>query len=304
MKRRWILAVVAVALLARAATAQQPQLRTLREKASYSFGMSMGSTLKKQGVDIDVNLLMQGIKDATAGRTVLTEQQAMDAMQEFEKAMIAQQAAKSKQFMVENQRRPGVQTTKDGLQYKVLREGKGPRPKADDVVRVNYKAMFITGTEFESNGETPFTTPRQPSDPRLARRAATDARGLQVLAVHPARTGLRGRRFPADDRARTRRWSSSWNWSKSSSRPPVPNAPRRRPAFASSNGPPVHYDSSPAGVVSSPAGSVRCDSSSNCGISTIRTRPQRSVSSTSGSGSERASSRNSSLEANSRPQIA
>ena len=158
MKRRWILAVVAVALLARAATAQQPQLRTLREKASYSFGMSMGSTLKKQGVDIDVNLLMQGIKDATAGRTVLTEQQAMDAMQEFEKAMIAQQAAKSKQFMVENQRRPGVQTTKDGLQYKVLREGKGPRPKADDVVRVNYKAMFITGTEFESNGETPFTT--------------------------------------------------------------------------------------------------------------------------------------------------
>ncbi len=158
MKRRWILAVVAVSLLAPAAAAQKPQLRTLREKASYSFGMSMGTTLKKQGVEIDVDLLVQGLRDATAGRAALTEEQAMQAMQEFEKAMIAQQAAKSKQFLAENQRRPGIQTTKDGLQYKVVREGKGPRPKADDVVRVNYKAMFITGTEFETNGEIPFTT--------------------------------------------------------------------------------------------------------------------------------------------------
>lgn len=158
MNRRLILAL-AMALFALPAVAQQPQLKSLRDQASYSFGMTMGNTLKKQGVDIDVNLLMQGIKDATAGRTLLTEEQAMQAMQEFEKAMIAQQATKSKQFMAENARRPGIQATKNGLQYKVLRDGKGPRPKADDIVRVNYKASFINGTEFESNGEQPFTTP-------------------------------------------------------------------------------------------------------------------------------------------------
>ncbi len=151
-------------LLATQAAAQQPGaapagLRTLRERASYSFGMSMGSTLKKQGVDIDVNLLLQGIKDAAGGRTKLTENEAMEAMQAFEKQMVAQQAEKSKQFLADNQRRPGVQVTKNGLQYKVLRPGKGPRPKATDVVRVNYKASFTDGTEFETNGEKPFTTP-------------------------------------------------------------------------------------------------------------------------------------------------
>jgi FKBP-type peptidyl-prolyl cis-trans isomerase FkpA/FKBP-type peptidyl-prolyl cis-trans isomerase FklB len=159
MKRRSILVIAAALVMVTAAQAQQPALKTLREKASYSFGMTMGGTLKKQGVDIDVNLLLQGIKDATAGRTALTEEEAMAAMQEFEKTMIAQQAAKSKQFMAENQKRPGVQTTKSGLQYKVVKEGKGPRPKGEEVVRVNYRAAFVNGTEFESNGQQPFTTP-------------------------------------------------------------------------------------------------------------------------------------------------
>ncbi len=162
MKVRSILALAAVvvAVVTPQARAQQAGgLRDLRQKASYSFGMSMGSTLKKQGVDIDVNLLMQGIKDAAAGKTLLTEEEAMQAMQQFEEQMIAQQAAKSKQFLVDNQKRPGVQSTKNGLQYKVLQSGKGPKPKADDMVRVNYKAMFIDGTEFENNGEKPFTTP-------------------------------------------------------------------------------------------------------------------------------------------------
>jgi FKBP-type peptidyl-prolyl cis-trans isomerase FklB len=153
------LAAVVVAVAPQASAQQAGGLRDLRQKASYSFGMSMGSTLKKQGVDIDVNLLMQGIKDATAGKTLLTEEEAMQAMQQFEQQMIAQQAGKSKQFLIDNQKRPGVQVTKKGLQYKVLQAGKGPKPRAEDQVRVNYKAMFIDGTEFENNGPKPFTTP-------------------------------------------------------------------------------------------------------------------------------------------------
>jgi FKBP-type peptidyl-prolyl cis-trans isomerase len=160
MKLRLVLGLAALAVVASAASAQQQGgLNDLRQRASYSLGMSMGNSLKQQGVDIDVNLLIQGIRDASAGKTVLTEEQAMQAIQQFEQQMIAQQAAKSKQFLAENQKRPGVQTTKSGLQYKVLANGKGPRPKATDMVRVNYKASFINGTEFENNGDTPFTTP-------------------------------------------------------------------------------------------------------------------------------------------------
>src|SRR5690606_9507983 len=87
------------------------------------------------------------------------QDEAMQAMQQFEAQMVAQQTAKSKQFLADNQRRPGVQTTKRGLQYRVAREGRGARPKATDVVRVNYKASYINGQEFENNGTSPFTTP-------------------------------------------------------------------------------------------------------------------------------------------------
>jgi FKBP-type peptidyl-prolyl cis-trans isomerase len=151
---------VTAALSASPLAAQQaPALNTLRDKASYSFGMTMGDTLRKQGVEIDVNLMIQGLRDATAGKAQLTEEQAIEAMQAFEKEMIAKESAKSQRFLEENKRRPGVQITKSGLQYKVVKEGKGPRPKANDVVRVNYKASFVNGDEFEANGEKPFTTP-------------------------------------------------------------------------------------------------------------------------------------------------
>lgn len=163
MNRRLIL-VTAIALIASPLWAQERggragDLKTVREKASYSFGMSMGNTLKKQGIDIDVNLLVQGIRDATSSKTLLTEEQAVEAMQAFEKEMIARHAEDSKRFMSDNKRRPGIKTTADGLQYKVLKTGTGPRPKATDVVRVNYRASFTNGVEFEKNGETPFTTP-------------------------------------------------------------------------------------------------------------------------------------------------
>lgn len=163
MKVRSFLVVALVFAASPVAAQQQPAgkapFRTLREQASYSFGMSMGDALRKQGVDIDIALLVQGLKDATAGKALLTEEQAFKAMQAFEQAMIAEQAKKSQQFMAANKGRPGVQTTKSGLQFKVLKSGKGPRPKAKDVVRVNYRASFVNGEEFESNGDKPFTTP-------------------------------------------------------------------------------------------------------------------------------------------------
>ncbi len=162
MKVRWtfVLAALVMAVMVTPAMAQQAgALRDLRQKASYSFGMSMGSTLKRQGVDIDINLLMQGIRDAAGGKTLLTEEEALQAMQQFEQEMVAQQASKSKQFLTDNGKRPGVQTTKNGLQYRVLKQGQGQRPKASDVVRVFYKASYMDGTQFESTNDKPFTTP-------------------------------------------------------------------------------------------------------------------------------------------------
>jgi FKBP-type peptidyl-prolyl cis-trans isomerase FklB len=164
MKVRLIL--VAVALIATGAQAQEKgvrrgELKSVRERASYSFGMTMGSNLKRQGVDIDLELLIQGLRDATGGgKLQLTEEQAMEAMQAFEKEMAAKQAADSKKFLVDNKKRPGVKTTPSGLQYKVLKTGKGNKPKTDDVVSVNYRASFVNGVEFEASPpDKPFVTP-------------------------------------------------------------------------------------------------------------------------------------------------
>jgi FKBP-type peptidyl-prolyl cis-trans isomerase len=160
-----LLMVVAVAVIATQANAQErggrkTELKSLREKASYSFGMTMGNGLKKQAVDIDIDLLVQGLRDATgAGKLALTEEQAFEAMEAFEKEVTAKRAEDSKKFLVDNKKRQGVKVTSSGLQYKVLKAGRGAKPKADDVVIVSYRASFVNGTEFEASGAKPFTTP-------------------------------------------------------------------------------------------------------------------------------------------------
>jgi FKBP-type peptidyl-prolyl cis-trans isomerase len=135
------------------------ELKSLRDKASYSFGMTMAQNFKKQGIDVDMELMILGLRDATGkGKTLLTEEQSQEAMQAFEQELLAKQAEDSKKFLAENKKRPGVKTTADGLQYKIIKDGKGPKPKADDVVSVNYRASFVNGAEFETNGSQPFTT--------------------------------------------------------------------------------------------------------------------------------------------------
>ncbi len=163
MKVRLIL-VVAVAIIATQVHAQEKggrrgELKNLRDKASYSFGMTMGTNLKKQGVDIDLELLIQGLRDSTnGGKLLLSDEQALEAMQAFEKEVAVKQAADSKKFLVDNKKRPGVKATPSGLQYKVIKAGKGAKPKPDDVVSVNYHASFVNGVEFEASGEKPFVT--------------------------------------------------------------------------------------------------------------------------------------------------
>ncbi len=141
------------------AGARRSELKSLRDKASYSFGMAMGQNFKKQGIDVDIDLLIQGLRDAAAGgKLLLTDEQSAEAMQAFEQDLLAKQAEASKKFMADNKKRPGVKTTASGLQYKIIKPGKGPKPKATDVVSVNYRASFVNGTEFENNGSQPFTT--------------------------------------------------------------------------------------------------------------------------------------------------
>ena len=148
-----------------ATPADQPigPLKNQKDKVSYSIGLDIGGTLKRQLIDVNEELMHKGIQDGLSGaKPILTDEQTKEIMATFQKDMMAKQAAakkvtgeknaaEAKKFLEENKKKEGVKTTASGLQYKVLKEGTGPSPKATDTVKVNYRGTTIDGTEFDSS---------------------------------------------------------------------------------------------------------------------------------------------------------
>lgn len=156
-------------------TARKPAplvLKTDRDKQSYAIGMNIAKGLQSQSklFDFDPKLLEQGLKDALAGgKTALTEDEmkaALTSLQtqvrqkqqvlqaEMQKEMQEKAEANQKAgdaFLEANKAKEGVQVLPDGLQYKVLTEGTGPKPTATDTVVCNYRGTLIDGTEFDSS---------------------------------------------------------------------------------------------------------------------------------------------------------
>jgi FKBP-type peptidyl-prolyl cis-trans isomerase FklB len=153
--------IASLALPVMAEEAKKPT--TDKEKISYSLGVELGKNLKTQDVDVDLATLAQGIKDGLAGEgTLLTDEEIHATMMTFQQSVMQHQrakmeaaAAKNKTegdaFLAANKAKPGVKTLPDGLQYKVLKEGDGPVPKATDTVIVNYRGTLIDGKEFDSS---------------------------------------------------------------------------------------------------------------------------------------------------------
>jgi FKBP-type peptidyl-prolyl cis-trans isomerase FklB len=149
------------------ATATPAALTTKKEKFSYALGMNIGTglggQLKKQSVEVDWNLVAQGIKDVAAGsKTRLTQEEAQAVVTEMQNEVRKEQqgkmqeaAAKNKTegeaFLTANKSKEGIVALPDGLQYKILTEGKGPKPSATDSVVCNYRGTLINGTEFDSS---------------------------------------------------------------------------------------------------------------------------------------------------------
>lgn len=137
-------------------------LKDVKQKVSYGIGVDIGKKIKKDALDVDLDLIARGIKDGAAGKTAISEEQIMEAMQAFQTQMMAKMAEEAKTagdknqkdgeaFLAANKTKPGVQTTKSGLQYKVVKSGNGKTPKASDEVSTHYRGTLIDGTEFDSS---------------------------------------------------------------------------------------------------------------------------------------------------------
>ncbi|MGE5172664.1 MAG: FKBP-type peptidyl-prolyl cis-trans isomerase [Betaproteobacteria bacterium] len=142
---------------------EKAELKTQKDKVSYAIGVDMGNSLKKNSIDVDPELLVKGMRDALSGaKTLMTEQEVRETLVAFQKEFQAKQQEKMKAlaeknkkegdaFLAENKKKGGVKTLPSGLQYKVIKEGKGASPKETDTVTVHYRGTLIDGTEFDSS---------------------------------------------------------------------------------------------------------------------------------------------------------
>ncbi len=149
----------------KAATATSPsgELKTQKEKASYAIGMNIAHGLKRDGIEVDPAAISRGLKDTLAGnKSLMTEDEAKAALMQLEKDVKANREAKMKTegeenkkageaFLAANKTKEGVITLADGLQYKVEKQGDGPKPSASDTVQCNYRGTLISGKEFDSS---------------------------------------------------------------------------------------------------------------------------------------------------------
>lgn len=129
------------------------------DSVSYSLGVLVGQNLKNQGFNkLDAGSLTNGLQDAIGGKQLaISAEQAGKIVNEYlEKASKAQSGPtieEGKKFLAENSKKPGVVTLPSGLQYMVMKEGTGPKPKATDRVTTHYTGTLLNGEVFDSSVE-------------------------------------------------------------------------------------------------------------------------------------------------------
>ncbi len=134
-----------------------------KSRLSYAIGMMFADRWKQQGVDVDPDLLLRGLKDGQSGMPTLMSQQEMQNVittlqqqiasrqQQMREQLIARNKTEGEAFLAKNKTQPGVVTLPDGLQYKVITEGDGEVPGDNNTVLVNFRGTLIDGTEFDSS---------------------------------------------------------------------------------------------------------------------------------------------------------
>ena len=175
MNKHWVIFTAALSLGAIAATAADiksaADLKDARSKASYGLGLQAVNVWKSRGADIDWDAYIKALRDGAGGASpLISDAEVREAMAQFQKDSQARYQAKleedgirnkaaSEKFLADNKGKEGVQSTPSGLQYKVVKMGDGPKPKATDKVTVHYTGKVLDGKKFDSSVDRgqPFT---------------------------------------------------------------------------------------------------------------------------------------------------
>ena len=160
------------------------------EKAGLLFGADIGRSLQPLADEVDLDIAMAAMRATFAGQPLAMDEAALDSTRNAFGARMQAMAAEQMKaiadgnqqegeaFLAENRTRKGVFTTGSGLQYRVLRQGAGERPRATDRVRVNYEGSLLDGTVFDSSYER-----GQPAEFGLQQVIPGWTEGLQLMPV-------------------------------------------------------------------------------------------------------------------------
>lgn len=167
---------------------QVTELNTLEEKVNYIFGLNLAENFVEGGVQIEPDAFALALRDMRDGvEPRLSDEEITQVMSTFQEQEMARRQAEhsalaetnlaaARSFLASNAEEEGVEVTDSGLQYRVLEEGEGPRPTADDTVTVHYRNQLLDGTVFDSSYERD-----QPATFSLSGVIAGWTEGLQLM---------------------------------------------------------------------------------------------------------------------------
>ncbi|HPP39882.1 MAG TPA: FKBP-type peptidyl-prolyl cis-trans isomerase N-terminal domain-containing protein, partial [Candidatus Kapabacteria bacterium] len=139
------------------------ELKTYEDSVAYAIGINIGNNLKRDELYFDLDKVKMGMNDALYSNVkLLDDEQVMAILQSFstklqakyeqkQKEQAAANTKKAVEFLEKNKTNPNVKVTASGLQYEVLTEGNGPKPTANDKVKVHYSGTLIDGNKFDSS---------------------------------------------------------------------------------------------------------------------------------------------------------
>ncbi len=163
MKQTWTWLALAALLPAGAWASDASPFEDRVQQQSYAIGAQTGRTLKKDMAEINVDMLIRGLRDGLGGEKLLLSEDDLHAVmsqvqQELHKNMVFNRRAlgeKNKEegahFLAGNRAKEGVATTASGLQYRVLKAGGGRQPMLNNTVLVNYRGTLTNGVEFDAS---------------------------------------------------------------------------------------------------------------------------------------------------------
>ncbi len=146
-----------------AANEEKQAFNNLVESYSYAYGVELAERFKKEGIELNIDLLEAAMQDTFNGNEVkMSQDEAYQTRQVYEEIHYKKKAEKraaageinkiaSAEFLAANAKKDGVVVTETGLQYKIMTEGTGDyKPTDYDEVTVHYRGKLIDGTEFDS----------------------------------------------------------------------------------------------------------------------------------------------------------